>query len=60
MCDPNVPQSDDAELLKALERGAEPYWMQDIRLAQARIQAERARLRAARSGGEADDGSAEL
>jgi hypothetical protein len=39
---------DDMQALQArLERGAEPYWMQDIRCAQRAIEAERARLRAA-------------
>lgn len=36
--------------LAKLEAGAEPYWMQDIRLAQRRIDEARARLRAAQSG----------
>jgi hypothetical protein len=52
----NVPQQEpcqaaDEELTlpdriaKHLERGAEPYWMQDIRLAQRRLDEARARLR---------------
>ena len=32
--------------LERLELGAEPYWMQDIRCAQRRIEAERLRQRA--------------
>lgn len=35
---------------KLVQAGAEPFWMQDIRLAQRAIDAERARLRAAQSG----------
>lgn len=34
---PDAPQS----LQDALSRGAEPYWMQDIRIAQRAIEAER-------------------
>jgi hypothetical protein len=33
---------------------AEPYWMQDIRLAQRAIDEARARLRAAQSGGDSN------
>jgi hypothetical protein len=29
----------------AIERGAEPAWMQDVRIAQGRIETQRARLR---------------
>jgi len=40
--------------LERLELGAEPYWMQDIRCAQRRLEAERLRQRASGpdSGGE--------
>lgn len=41
--------------MKRLELGAEPFWMQDIRLAQRSIEAERARLRAAREASRSDE-----
>ena len=44
----------DETLEDQLARGAEPFWMQDVRLASRRIQAARARLRAAQSGRSSD------
>jgi hypothetical protein len=48
---PSVEHSDSPEALQAaLERGAEPYWMQDIRLAQRHLDEQRLR-RAVQSSG---------
>jgi hypothetical protein len=50
-----LTQEELDRLEKLVQAGAEPFWMQDIRLAQRAIDAERARLRAAQSGGEVDE-----
>lgn len=58
---PNEPLPYEQEIHKPwdlrwfLDRGgAEPYWMQDVRCAQRRINDERARLRAARESSRAE------
>ena len=54
MTNPETTDKPDDDMQAALDRGAEPYWMQDIRLAQRKIQQIRDELRqgSGRSTGE--------
>jgi hypothetical protein len=41
----------EADTLAGLERGAEPYWMQDVRIAQRNIAQKMAQIRASKAEG---------